>query len=258
VSKWVLFLAEGSVEPSEEFTSRFPGVERVFGRFWYWEGELSPEEMKKLFPFGEDELAGKVYARAVARGNSLEDFHNHPIAPKVRESLLATYRTHTMSGHIAQAMEVAEKAKRLGMDEGFKEINQMAEEIHKARIVLSAAGVPFNILEDGKIGVGNPPAFAVETLEEAEKVAKVYAWARRNRVSVRPAPRGRDGAIRFFAELVPLQVDGEGQIGFIPLTEKPRYQKGFFALERRPEGAVARPVPLGPVKDVVMIFLPWS
>jgi len=252
---WWLFLSEASVEPSEEFLNRFAGAEKVYGRFWLWEGDLSPEDERRLFPFGEEEVAGKVYARVVAKGASLDELRQHPIAAKMRESLQTAYYTHMVNSRISQAMEVLQRARRFGFEEGLKELDQKAEMVQKMRIILSTAGAPFNLLEDGRIAIGNPPAFTLETLEEAEKVAKVYSWSRKNRVRIAPSTRGKDGEIRFFAELVPLQVNNGH--GVIPLTEKPYYPKGFFALERRPGGAVARPVPLTPVKDVLMIFLPW-
>lgn len=240
MERWTILLAEHDGEPGEAFLSRFQGIRRLVGRTWLWEGWLPPEEERKAFLFGETPLYGKVYARVIAKGETLEDFKSHPLYEEVREKLKRTYYTHLVQGQLAKAMEVLEKARRLGLSEELAQLEERARKIQTMRAYLLAGAVPFSVTDDGRIGIGSPPAFYITEPEEAERVSKVYSWARRYGLRVQPAPGTSRYPIRFYVDL--LAAERNGNKVEIPVAGNG--QGKVYALRRRGKALEAEPVPV--------------
>jgi hypothetical protein len=255
VDRWTLYLAEVDSEPEPAFLEALPGVTRLGGRLWLYPDALPPELAKRPVPYGHHPLYGRVYARPIASGEGLEALRQHPAFAEYLEGLLRAYTSYLVSGSLTKAEEVALIARSFGLGERLKEAAESAETLQRVFALLRASGAPV-VVRDGKAAVGNPPVFTVESPEEAELVAKTYAWARREGVRISPMPRDGKGRIRFAAELL-FAPYGEGNALSLPLLRRPR-SKGnlIFRLVRRKDGVAADPVESLPPKEVALFFLP--
>jgi len=257
VDRWTLYLAEVDSEPEPTFLEALPGAERLAGRLWFYPEALPPELAKRPVPYGQHPLYGKVYARPIASGEGLEALREHPAFADYLEGLLRAYANYLASGSLTKAEEVAARVRALGLGERLKEVAEGVEALQRTFALLRASGAPVSIRE-GKAVVGNPPAFAVENQEEAELVAKTYAWARREGVRILPMPRDGRGRIRFAAEVFPAPY-GEGDALSLPLLRRPRGKGSFiFRLVRRKDGIAADPVGSLPPREVSLLFLPHA
>jgi hypothetical protein len=255
VDRWTLYLAEVDSEPEPAFLEALPGAARLGGRLWLYPDALPPELARRPVPYGHHPLYGKVYARPIASGEGLEALREHPAFAEYLEGLLRAYAGYLVSGSLTKAEEVASIARSFGLGERLKEAAERIEALQRLFALLRASGAPV-VVRDGKAAVGNPPVFTVESPEEAELVAKTYAWARREGVRISPMPRDGKGRIRFAAEVL-FAPYGEGNVLSLPLLRRPRGKGNLvFRLVRRKDGVAADPVGSLPPKEVALLFLP--
>lgn len=209
----------------------------LFGRVF-----LLEEEGPEVLPLGEDPLLGPTQARRILVG-SLEELLGHPILQEAARRLQREYLAARAQGKGAE--EVRERARRVGLEGALEEVEEKARELERVGIALRAGGVPAGFLGDA-FGVGNPPVFRVASLEEAERVAQAYTWAREAGIRLIPLPRGRQGEIRFAAPIVFLKPEN-GEVRF------PVRGRGPYRLD---EG---RLVGVGlPPRGVRVVGLPWE
>jgi len=255
VDRWTLYLAEVDSEPEPAFLEALPGAARLAGRLWLYPDALPPELAKRPVPYGHHPLYGKVYARPIASGEGLEALRKHPAFVEYLEGLLRAYTGYLVSGSLTKAEEVASIARSFGLSERLKEAAESVEPLQRVFALLRASGAPV-VVRDGKAAVGNPPVFTVESPEEAELVAKTYAWARREGVRISPMPRDGRGRIRFAAEVL-FAAYSEGNALSLPLLRRPRGKGNLvFRLVHRRDGVAADPVDSLPPKGVALSFLP--
>lgn len=229
-----VYLAEADRRPE--------GAIPLFARVFALEGE-GPE----VLSLGEDPVLGEVRARALLRGEA-RDLSGHPVFRRAGEVLARAYVSTRAQGQREAVRDLEERARRLALQEALERVRAKAEELERVGIALRAAQVPANFLGEG-FGVGQPPTFQVSTLEEAERVAQAYNWARRVGVRLLPLPRGRNGEIRFAAPLLYLQAEnGEAKL--------PVRGRGPYRVSRRERGVVLEGVGFPP-RGVQVIYLPW-
>lgn len=232
-----IYLAEAEVE-----AGAFPlEVVPLFGRAFLHPGD-GPEEV----PLGEHPLYGAVRARAVARG----EVRDHPLFARAAESLRRAYLSARAQGQEEEARRVRERARGVGLEGALEEVEEEARRLEKVGLALRVGRVPASY-GDGGFRVGQPPAFTLSTLEEAERVAALYAWAREAGVSLRPLPRGKDGGLRFAVALLALKAEnGEARL-------PARGRRGPYRLRRTEGGLVLEGVP-PPPKGAYLLYLPWE
>lgn len=255
VDRWTLYLAEVDSEPEPTFLEALPGAQRLAGRLWLYPDVLPPELAKRPVPYGQHPLYGKVYARPIASGEGLEALREHPAFADHLEGLLRAYTSYLASGSLSKAEEVAAKVRAYGLEERLREAAASVENLQRTLALLRASGAPVAVRE-GKVVVGNPPVFTVDSPEEAELVAKTYAWARREGVRIRPMPRDGKGRVRFAAEVFIANYTGEEGL-LLPLSRKPRGKGNLiFRFVRGKNGLAIEPVRGIPPKEVALSFLP--
>lgn len=256
--RWTLYLAEVDSEPEPTFHEALPGAERLTGRIWLYPGHPAPGQEKRPVPFSTHPVYGKTYARPIAMGEGLEELRAHPAVQEHLQALARAYASYLAMGSLVRAEEVAERLRAFGAEELVRQGAEEAEPLQRQLALLKASGAPVGIRE-GKVVVGNPPAFALESPEEAELVAKTYAWAARERVRLVPLPRDGQGRIRFAADVFAVAYEGGDEIR-IPLVRRPRQasKSVVVKLVRRTNGVAAEAVRGFPPPQVVLFFLPHN
>ena len=242
---WTLLLSE-TFEPDQPFLAALPGVRRLWERLWLYEGAVEKEVL-----FAQSPLLGPVYARPLLVA-PLEDLRRHPAVEYAARGLARELYYALVNGSPkAEALE--ELLGLLGREDLRAEAEGLAARYRSMHMLLSVVGAPHRPGEPGEVILVHDTSLTLSSLEEVERVARTYRWAREAGVGLRPAARGPKGELSFYVDLLRGRVEGDKAV--FPLAAN-GVRSDFLAPKRSGSGVAFFPVRISAPKEVRLLFLP--